>query len=284
VIEPVPSAASLDHAMTADRDEDKYVIGHDRTHALLRLLDTQLSAHRFSGEGANRLPDAQHYSTTVYFDTASRALFRAARDNPERNAKLRAREYYDLHSSLAELATDPAQIVRYQPWLFLELKRREGARTLKQRVRLPKAQIAAFFDSGGFAGSAAGELEEAAERAAFVAFCASLNEPLSPSCVVNYRRLAFEDAQATLRVTVDLDVAFYTPPADLWQRGRALVRGSFGRAVGTAPGCLVEVKRRAAEPAWLSRALEELGARREAYSKFSEASMALLRAEELTGT
>ena len=113
-----------------------------------------------------------------------------------------------------------------------------------------------------------------------VAFTATLNEPLVPSCLVNYRRLAFEDGQAALRVTVDLDVAFYTPPADLWERKRALVRGSFGPAVNRAPGCLIELKQRAAQPAWLTRALEDLGARPEAFSKFSAASLALQAAEE----
>jgi len=96
--------------------------------------------------------------------------------------------------------------------------------------------------------------------------------------IVNYRRLAFEDGTGSLRLTLDLDVAFYVPPVSLWEYKRALVRGSFGRPVGVVPGCLVEVKQRAAQPVWLSRALEENGARPEAFSKFSAASTAVFAA------
>lgn len=274
------SAGLLDRAMTVDRDEIKYVIDQDRVRAFLRVVGQRLQPHRFTGEGANRLPDAQHYSTTIYFDTASHALFRAATEQPEHNAKLRAREYYDLHSSLAELATDPDQIVRYQPWLFFELKRREGSRTFKHRVRLQKREVVEFFRNSGFDPASAPDesVQERNDRAALAAFAASLSEPLTPSCVVNYRRLAFEDASASLRLTLDLDVAFYTPPVSLWEYKRALVRGSFGRPVAVVPGCLVEVKQRAEQPVWLSRALEENGARPEPFSKFSAASAAVLDA------
>ena len=290
VIEPEQRSMPLDRAMTADRDEIKYVVEPERVRTLLHVLSQELVAHRFSGEGANPLPDAQHYSTTVYFDTPSRTLYRAARDKPEHNAKLRAREYYDLHSSLTELATSPDQIVRYQPWLFFELKRREGARTFKHRVRLPKLAVTACFRDNDFLCSRArghasteqaDQLEESsaerADRAALAAFCAGLSEPLSPSCVVNYQRLAFQDGAGALRVTLDLDVSYYVPPRDLWEQQRALVRGSFGPSVARLRGCLVEVKQRAESPAWLARALVAAQARRDSFSKFNAASEAIER-------
>ena len=36
--------------------------------------------------------------------------------------------------------------MRYQPWLWFELKRREGLTTSKRRFRFPKAAAATLFD------------------------------------------------------------------------------------------------------------------------------------------
>jgi hypothetical protein len=265
-----------ERAMTVDRDESKYVVHPLRIAGLVRALNEKLGAYRYTGAGANRLPDAQHYTTTVYFDTASRALYRAARENPAFNEKLRARAYYDVHSSLAELATSTDQFVRQDPWVFLELKRREKTRTSKHRLRLHASELTSFLGAGMKAsGSEAAELGENADRAALVSFCTSRDEPLAPSCVVSYRRMSFEDPSGTLRVTVDLDVAFFAAPRHLFQTERALLRGSFGKAVGSAPLCLVEVKRRSETPAWLSGALVDSGAREETFSKFMLASEAV---------
>lgn len=269
-------SSPIGRAMTLDRDETKYVVHPLRIASLLRALKAGLTTHRYTGEGANRLPDAQHYTTTVYFDSASRALYRAARENPAYNEKLRARAYYDVHSSLAELSTSTDQFVRQDPWLFLELKRRDQTRTSKHRLRLYASELSAFLGAGGSAAGASAESgPESSERAAIASFCRNREEPLAPSCVVSYRRISFEDGAEKLRVTVDLDVGFFAPPRHLFQTERALLRGSFGKPVGSAPLCLVEVKRRSEVPGWLSSALDECGAREESFSKFMLASEAV---------
>jgi hypothetical protein len=265
--------AAPERALTRDRDETKYVIHPLRIAGLLRVLSAELNKHRYTGEGANRLPDAQHYTTTVYFDTASRALYRAARENPVYNQKLRARAYYDVHSSLAELATSPDQFVRQDPWIFLELKQRDQTRTSKHRLRLKPTELVSFLGAGMTA-EALGN-EQSSDRAAILDFCSSRSEPLAPSAVVSYRRVSFEDGAGALRVTLDLDVAFFAPPRHLFQTERALLRGGFGKPVGSAPLCLLEVKRRSETPAWLARALEDSGAREETFSKFILASEAV---------
>ena len=135
-----------DAAITAERVETKYLVSPAELPALTRAISSKLEAHRFTGEAANRLPGAQHFVTTIYFDTPTRAYFGAAKHNQQSNLKIRAKEYYDLHPSLAELATDPEQILRYQPWLWFELKRREGMSTSKRRFRFPKAAAATLFD------------------------------------------------------------------------------------------------------------------------------------------
>jgi len=98
--------------ITASRAELKYQIEGTRVADFLGRVLEHLRPHRFRGEGASALPGAHHYSTTIYFDTPSRTLLEASRRDLSSNFKIRAREYYDLHSSLAELATDPDQVAR----------------------------------------------------------------------------------------------------------------------------------------------------------------------------
>ena len=279
VEESAPSSA--DERITAERQELKYLLRSDRLGVFLDELERRLSSHRYLGEGANRLPDPHHYVTTIYFDTPSRRHYRAAISNVEANVKFRAKEYYDLHPSLTELATEPEHIVRYQPWLWFELKRKHNDRTAKQRLRVPKRGVPSLFTSGrvvpdAFAAPELG-LDESTWSGleAIVGYCRELGEPLEPSCLVNYRRLPFQADDGSLRVTIDLGLAFYAPEAALWTRPRPLVRNELGPLCGAVDEAVIEVKQHAATPSWLSRALDRAGVAPVSFSKFVAASGAV---------
>ena len=244
---PLSNGETADARMTAEREETKYLVPPARWETLAAELSHRLSGHRFTGEGANRLPDPHHYVTTIYFDTPSRALFRAAATAPDDNLKVRAKEYYDLHPSLAEIATDPAQIVRYQPWLWFELKRREGSRTSKRRFRLPKRDVAQFFAEGRVTSEAL-DLAEASEGESLrdvIRICGTFGEPLAAVCVVNYRRHSWQSDEGDLRVTFDRGLASFAPPgqsvgapprAGAQRPGGAGGAGDERRARGQTPG------------------------------------------------
>ena len=85
-------APSADAAITAEREETKYLVDAARLPALLRRVGQELSPHRFTGEAANRLPGAEHFVTTLYFDTPGRAYYAAAKRNQQSNLKIRAKE------------------------------------------------------------------------------------------------------------------------------------------------------------------------------------------------
>jgi hypothetical protein len=270
---PVHDAALADASITADRDEVKYFVSFERARALTQDIASHLPPHRYTGERANLLPGAHHFVTTIYFDTASHAHYRAAVENAARNVKVRAKEYYDLHPSLAELATSASAIVRYQPWLFLELKHREGRRTRKQRCRLRKVDVPTFFTHDVLGGAdSQGDTSELDE---ITAYCRGLAEPLVATCLVNYRRLAFQDVSGALRLTIDSDLAYYAAPADLWTRKDALIRGSFGAPRGIEPRALIEVKTRGPAPDWLQSSLDRAGATSVAFSKFVRGAQAV---------
>jgi hypothetical protein len=272
--------ADDDARMTASRDEIKYVVAPGALARLATALAAKLPHHRFAGAGANRLPGPQHFVTTVYFDTASRDQYRAALADSEHNQKMRAKEYYDVHPSLAELATDPAQIVRYQPVLWLELKSKHGVRTGKRRIGIPKRDVADFFARGlitsemialqrpGYGADGERVLREIAD------YCRGFAQPMRADCMVNYRRLPWQSQDGSLRVTLDLDLAYYVAPDDLWQRSTALVRETLGAARKREAFGVLEVKALGAIPSWLRLLLDELAEQRQ-FSKFEAASVAV---------
>jgi hypothetical protein len=268
-------AAIADAAITAEREETKYLIERRALPALASEIGARLSPHRFTGEAANRLPGAEHFVTTVYFDTASLSYFRASQQNQQSNVKLRAKEYYDLHPSLAELATDASQILRYQPWLWFELKRREGLVTSKRRFRFPKAAAATLFEQGAVPDLLAQSSLERADAEALIAHVRAQSEPVAPSALVNYQRLSFQNSDSTLRVTIDLGLSFFAVPSELFRRPRPLSRAELGKPVASEPRAVVEVKRRAPLPSWLEGALARAAGGPVTFSKFVAASGAI---------
>jgi hypothetical protein len=78
-----------------------------------------------------------------------------------------------------------------------------------------------------------------------------------------------------LRVTLDVNLEFFAPPADIWQRNHALIRETLGAPKGRQASAVLEVKARGTLPAWLLALLAEVKAERTSYSKFEEASRAV---------
>lgn len=278
---PAECAQQIDERMTAHRRESKYLVTPDQARAVSAEVRRRLESHRHRGEGANTLPEAQHYVTTIYFDTADRALYSAARGSAEAHIKLRAKEYYDLHPGLTETATDPRQLVRYQSVLWLELKHRDGEHTGKRRVGIPKHDLPVFFASGRIT-SAMLEIQEAkygVEARTVLDSLAKLVDqcgaPLAADCLVNYRRHAWQDAAGDLRITIDSGLAFFAPPNDLWARDWALVRQTLGTPVAEEPHRILEVKMQGAPPAWLGDLLARLDIASVPFSKFEAASSAV---------
>ncbi len=264
-----------DAAITAQRVETKYLVPAGRLPGLLRVIAAHLAEHRFSGEGAHRLPNAEHHVTTLYFDTQTRAYYAAACANRLSHVKLRAKEYYDLYPALAELATEPEQIVRYQPWLWFELKRREGLITSKRRFRFPKSAAASLFRERQRDLQISGDTAERADAQVLIEHVRAQTESIAPSALVNYRRLSFQNAESTLRVTIDVGLAYFAVPGDLFERTSPLTRSALGKPVGVEPRAVVEVKRLAGEPDWLLGALGEAAGGTCSFSKFLAASEAV---------
>lgn len=259
-----------DALITADRAEQKHLVPLERVTALATALNHRLPNHRFQGPGANGLPRPHHFVTTIYFDTLSRAQYREARADSRNSKKLRAKEYYDLHPSLAEVATNARQIVKYKPLVWLELKTRTGERTGKQRLGVAKSQLPELFG-----GRVAVPAADQAAWQEIADYTHRLGEPVRADCLVNYRRLAWQDPAGSLRITLDLGLAFYEPPSDLWERSFALTRDTLGRPCAQLDGAVLELKYRDLLPWWLLELLVDAAAQPSSLSKFELASQAV---------
>jgi hypothetical protein len=104
---------------------------------------------------------------------------------------------------------------------------------------------------------------------------ARFSEPLRASCLVNYRRTAFEDPAGSLRITFDQRVACFPANESLWHNAKPLVREALGAPVHEQTGYILEVKARGELPAWLVDLLEQNGAEQHTLSKFVTASEAV---------
>jgi hypothetical protein len=267
-----PSESS---AITQNRRELKFKL--DESHAAMfsASVAARIPKHRFQDLDANRLPRARHYITTAYFDTSARDLYRAACDNPG-SLKIRAREYYDEHPELLDVATDIRDVVRCSPVAWIEVKGKRDGHTYKRRVGIPKADIEPFFECG-VVSPAMHDLQSISQPAReliaeLVALRKEFSEPLRASCLVNYRRTAFEDPAGTLRITFDQHMACFAPPYGLWSNGRPLVREALGAPVYLESCYVLEVKARVALPDWLAELLQRVGAEEHGLSKFRTAS------------
>jgi hypothetical protein len=273
----VSRSTAPEPSITHDRRELKFRLSSAHASTFAASVAARMPVHRFEGKGANRLPRARHYTTTVYFDTPSRQLYQAVLAD-EDNLKVRAREYYDLHPELLELATDSRDIVRYSPVLWIELKGKTSGRTYKRRIGIPKGDVSAFFEDG-VVSQAIRDIQRESQGAHaddviedLLALRTKFGEPLQASCMVNYRRIAFEDPAGSLRVTFDQRMACYAAPHALWQSNHALVRESLGPPVYEEPGYIMEIKALGDLPEWLRELLDETCAEQHTFSKFVTAS------------
>jgi VTC domain len=264
--------------MTADRCEEKYLIESSQVQALMRTITEHVPRH--FPPGAVRLPGAQQFSTTIYFDTPSRHLFHQASTN-DASVKLRSREYYTLDPSMVRVARRPEQMVRFDPVMWFELKHKDGHHVRKHRFGIPKADVPQFLSGGRItkemvALQSPHHGDKARKALLEIAdLCQYYGEAFDVDCIVNYRRVAWQDEAGSLRLTLDRQVTFLTQPSDLWSRKSALIRETLGAPKGQLDKAIVEVKTRGAMPAWLASALARAGTTLGDFSKFVAASRAV---------
>ena len=253
-----------DQAIFADRAENKFFLPAQSARAFVDGLRGHVQTHRFRGEGASRIPRPVHFITTLYFDTKAGHIAQACRDGSA-NVKLRAREYYDEHPDLTEIATSRQQLKRHNREVWLELKAKTDGRTRKLRFPLPADEVAGFL-TGGVITQEAATMQRAAGSKDGEALlrevwklCRRVGEPLRPDTLVHYRRHAWQDPEGQLRITLDTRLSFHAAGQDFFRDFTSLGDKVGATPAGSLDEFLIEIKLRGPIPHWLGALGQRVG-------------------------
>jgi len=224
-----------------DQRERRYLVDPERVPDILAALGYRLPLMSYV-PGSSR-----SFVVTTYLDSSERAyLSMVERSAGHLSLKVRVREYMPLREANGQ----PEKLLSGAT-CFLERKERVGQLRVKQRIELPKAEIAAVLR---------GEMPLAGDRTVVSALRAELDaHDLEPVLVSRYMRRVFGSDRG-LRVTVDEDIGFHAPPQRLYEQVAALTPEVLGTPVGRGPDHILELKEPSAldTPAWLVSLLDEL--------------------------
>jgi SPX domain protein involved in polyphosphate accumulation len=238
-----------------ERSEQVYFLRTESTERFIERVSAHLAVDSFGRTESDASESPAHYITTLYFDSDTQEIARACEGGNE-GVRLRAREYAD-HL--------PEQGIRREPLLWLEVKTRNGASTRKVRFAIPSHEVQTVLSDGvisermlHFESRAWGQPAEAVLRE-IAELCMNTAGPLKPDCMAHYRRQAWQDTDETLRITLDTELAFHRPPANLFQGGLALAETIAEPPVARLLHSLVEIKTRGEQPDWLRNLIAEVG-------------------------
>jgi len=224
-----------------DQRERRYLVDPERVPALLEALGARLPQVSYVS-GAPRT-----FVVTTYLDSSERAYLAMLENSAGHlSLKVRVREYMPLREANGQ----PEKLLPGAT-CFLERKERVGELRVKQRIELPKADIAAVLRR---------ETALAGDRTVVSALRAELDaHDLEPVLVSRYVRRVFGSDRG-LRVTVDEDIGFHAPPERLYEEVAAFTPEVLGTPVGHGPDHILELKEPSAHdtPTWLLSLLDEL--------------------------
>jgi hypothetical protein len=189
---------------------------------------------------------------TLYFDRPDASLAHRALADPLHCTKVRARRYEDG-----------------SPWVWFEVKTREGRWTRKSRLRLSREEASSLISGAADPGSVPSRAgsEEDADARSFLDEAAK-GELVPVGAVYAFRR-SFLLRRELVRITIDLDIAYHEAAA-----GSADMRGPL---LWREPQPVLEVKHVGSVPTSCRRLLE--GLRPSGYSKFRNLVRALRGAD-----
>jgi hypothetical protein len=217
--------------------EHKYRVDDQEASRLEEIVEAHLPLRpRFAGERATIVRG-------TYLDFADGSMTARSLATPEDSQKVRYRHYE--RERLVRVTVEQSVMV------WIEVKVRLGEVVTKERVPFHGALVPELL---------ARQLPVPSDASALEALLA--RGPLRPVVGVQYRRIAFEDESAGLRVTIDRDVEFHEPAAP----------GIPGPTLGVLEGSIVEAKSAHGLPSWLIQALA--GKEAHGFSKFQAAIQA----------
>jgi len=240
-----------------DQRERRFRLDPERVPRVLAALTAELPVVSYVPESTRTLV------VTTYLDSAQGDyLAMVERSSGHLSLKMRIREYMPLLDRSGEVRP-----LAVGATCFLERKERVGDMRLKQRIELPKSEVARVLRR---------EVKLRGEETVVSALGAELDRhDLEPVLVSCYRRRVFGSDRG-LRVTFDEELGFHAPPRHLYLVDGALTPEALGPAAARGPDHVLEVKepKGTSTPAWLVDLLGGLEPA-EHFSKFRDGMRAL---------
>lgn len=215
------------------RVEYKYLIDENQYNDLLEEIRLHLN-------------NDKHGMTTIqslYFDTDNRLLIRRSIEKPKYKEKIRLRSY--------GLANEEKKV-------FLELKKKANGVVFKRRISIKEHDAFSFILSGN--------LPNSSQITKEIDYFIKMYQPLEPSILVLYDRVAFvdPDPNSNLRITFDRNVRYRTDRLNLHSdlEGELILKDGK---------ILMEVKSDYAIPLWLVKKLSQNKVYKQSFSKYGQA-------------
>lgn len=228
------------------RLEHKYLVPNELAMELRARLSPFVRMDRYSEEG-----DPREYTVrTIYFDTPSLDYYHEKLEGLRSRKKIRIRGYGRLAGN---------------PTVFLEIKRKEGARITKDRAPLLYEHVRDIFHCGDVAryvipdAAFPGAVEDAGR------FLFQVHRyHLCPSILTIYAREAYYGScHHALRITLDKDLRSSISPS------LSELFSDHGARRALPSHSILEVKFRGGFPSWLAAVTETMQLRPLALSKYA---------------
>ena len=221
-----------DAIVVMDRYELKYVLSKEQVTSLVDALEGHMKVDKY---GKTTI-------ASLYYDTIDSRLIRTSLEKPKFKEKIRLRSY--------GMADDSKTV-------FLELKRKAYGVVYKRRVETKVKDAIDFFNHKV-------DIVAEGQIAKEITYFRDYYGELIPSCLIIYDRIAYEEENGNLRLTIDYNPRYRINNLrlDYSMEGIPLLKDDEA---------ILEIKIQDSIPLWLSHILDKYKIFINGFSKYGKA-------------
>ena len=221
-----------DAIVVMDRYELKYVLSKEQVNSLVDALEGHMKVDKY---GKTTI-------ASLYYDTIDSRLIRTSLEKPKFKEKIRLRSY--------GMADDSKTV-------FLELKRKAYGVVYKRRVETKVKDAIDFFNNKV-------DIVAEGQIAKEITYFREYYGELIPSCLIIYDRVAYEEENGNLRLTIDYNPRYRIDNLRLDYSMEGIPLLKDGEAI-------LEIKIQDSIPLWLSHILDKYKIFINGFSKYGKA-------------
>lgn len=221
----------MDYINTMQRVEMKYILNKSQLVALKEALKEHMIIDQYGKTSI----------ASIYYDTADYRLIRASIEKPSFKEKIRLRSYGLLDENNKA---------------FLEVKRKVDGLVYKRRMTLTEEEAEQFFLDNHYVNEG--------QIAKEISYFRNFYQDLKPMIMIIYDRVAYQEIDGTLRLTIDENPRYRQEELNL----HTSMDGTPFLDEGSA---ILEIKVQEVMPLWLVSILSKEKIYKTSFSKVGEA-------------